>query len=126
MSIRTHEEEDMVGTVAVQRVTLTVIAGTLDHTESWSNVTGMTALPCVVQHMTAAQVQRVIGKVETGAYSFILDNDHMPSGGVIKVNDHVVVASGIYQGTYEVIDARLIQGREWNCVMVLKPESKTA
>lgn len=125
MSVRSFEHEDL-ATVAIERAVLTKEAGTYESDLTFASVAGMSALPAAVQHMSSAQVMRTLGKVKTQAHMMDVDNDHMPTGGVINVGDHVIVASGIYQGTYEVQDSRLVQGREWNCTMVLKPESKTS
>lgn len=126
MSLRSFEQEDSIASVAIERPTLTKAAGTFESVHDFVAVSGMSALPAVVQHMTSAQTMKVLGRVETQGHRFDVDNDHLPSGSVLKVGDHVIVASGLYQGTYEIAEATLIQGREWNCVMLLKPESKTS
>jgi len=126
VSLRSFEQEESIASVAIQRPVLTKEAGTFESDLTHAAVTGMSALPAAIQHMSSAQVARVLGRVETQAHRLAVDNDHLPSGGVLKVNDWVIVASGLYQGTYEIAEATLIQGREWNCVMLLKPESKTS
>jgi cystathionine beta-lyase/cystathionine gamma-synthase len=110
-------------TVAIQRQTLTRTAGTLESNRAFATVSGMDAIEAVVQHMSSSMAQRVTGSVSSEMFTFVVDIEVLPNGSAIREGDRVVIASGLYNGTYDITEARLIQGRAWNCTMRLKPET---
>ena len=100
--------------VAIQRA---VDAGGFQPTITYATLAGLDAVEAQVQHMSSAQAARALGILATDAYLMDLDNDLVPDGQRIRVSDRVVIGSGDNAGTYTIMQALLVDGREWNCTM---------